>query len=154
MIQPILEIMNQNFQSALLSIRKHHCWWMPHTMERSFGNHAIHTPEGSQVRNKDFWICHSSTGYLWHFIVYNGAGTEVTPGIHMPDQLKSSKIMVKLSEPLMYKGHTLWIDNYYNSPSLCVLLRDNDVHVTGTVQPNRKHVPDFLSAGGLFLNRI
>jgi hypothetical protein len=59
----------------------------------------------------------------------------------MPNQLKSSKIMVKLSECLTNKGHTLWIDNYYNSPTSCVLLRDNSVNVAGTLQLKRKHVP-------------
>jgi hypothetical protein len=76
-----------------------------------------------------------------HFTVYSGAGTEVTPGIDVPDLLQSSKIVVKLSEPLMNKGHTLWMGNYYNSPSLCVLLRDNGVNVAGTLRLNRKHVP-------------
>jgi hypothetical protein len=59
----------------------------------------------------------------------------------VPDQLKSSKIVVKRSEPFMNKGHTLWMDSYYNSPSLCVLLRDNGVNVARTLQLNRKHVP-------------
>jgi hypothetical protein len=68
------------------------------TLERSFRNQAVHTPEGSQVWKKTFELCESSTGYLWHFIVYSGAGTEITPGIDVPDQLKSSKIVVKLIE--------------------------------------------------------
>jgi hypothetical protein len=69
-----------------------------------------------------------------------GAGTEVTTGIHVSDKHKNSKIMVKLCEPLLNKGHTLWMDNY-NSPSLCVLLGDNDVNVAGTLRLNRTHVP-------------
>jgi hypothetical protein len=56
-------------------------------------------------------------GYPWNFIVYSSAGTDVIPGIDMPDQLRSSEIVVKLSEPLMNKGHTLWKGSYYNSPS-------------------------------------
>jgi hypothetical protein len=96
--------------------------------------------EAAKFGIKTFEICESSTEYLWHFIVYSGAGTEVTPGIVVPDQLKSSKIMVKLSEPLMNKNHKLWMGNY-NSPSLCVVLRDNIVNVTGTLRLNRTHVP-------------
>jgi hypothetical protein len=60
----------------------------------------------------------------------------------VPDKLKSSNIVVKLSEPLMNKGRTLWVDNYHNSPSLCVLPRDNGVSVAGTLRLNRTHVPD------------
>ena len=89
---------------------------------------------------KTFELCESTSGYLWNFIVYSGAGTEVTTETDVPDKLKSSKIVIKLCEPLLNKGYTLWMDNYYNSPSLCLLLKDKGVNVAGTL----RHVPPIV----------
>jgi hypothetical protein len=44
--------------------------------------------------------------------------------------VKTSKMVVKLVEPLFGRGHTLWMDIFYISPDLC-LLKKNDVNVAG-----------------------
>ena len=41
----------------------------------------------------------------------------------------------------MNQGYVLWMDNYYNSPSLSTLLRDRGINVAGTLRLNRKDVP-------------
>jgi hypothetical protein len=38
-------------------------WSIPHTLERSFWNQAIHTPNSSQVWNKDIW-----TSWIFHWV--------------------------------------------------------------------------------------
>jgi hypothetical protein len=57
----------------------------------------------------------------------------------VPDNLQSSKPLFKL-------GNTLWMCNYYNSLSLCSLLRDNWNNVTGILLLNRKHVPQLVKS--------
>jgi hypothetical protein len=74
--------------------------------------------------------------------VYTGTGNDTTTGIEVPDNLQSSKIVVR-NVKLHY---TLWMDNYYNSPSLCSLLTDNGINVPSAHCLNRKHVPQFIKS--------
>jgi hypothetical protein len=55
--------------------------------------------------------------------------------------VKTSQIVIKVVEPLFCRGHTLWMDNFYSSPDLCLLLKKSGVNEAGTLQLNRKDVP-------------
>ena len=90
---------------------------------------------------KSYEVCESSTGYLWQFIIYSGKTTESGSEIVPADSAKTTQLVVKLVEPLFNLGHTLWMDNYYNSPELCHLLKQHKVNVAGTLRLNRKNVP-------------
>jgi hypothetical protein len=61
---------------------------------------------------KTFALCEASRGYLWNFIVYTGAGGGITTSINVPDILQSSRIVVRLVEPNVNLGYTLWVDIY------------------------------------------
>jgi hypothetical protein len=96
--------MNRNFQSTYLpsaniSDDESITLWKGH-----LGIRRYIPLKAAKFETNIFELCESSTGHLWHFNVYIGAGIEVTPGTDVPDQFKSSKIVVKLSEPLMNKG--------------------------------------------------
>jgi hypothetical protein len=91
-------------------------------------------------------LCKSFSGCLWSFYVYTGAGSNITTSIHVPDKLQSFKAVVRLVMPLAKLGYTFWMDNYYNSQSLCSLLRDNGIDVSGTLHLNRKHVPQLAKS--------
>ncbi|KAL0879795.1 hypothetical protein ABMA27_003506 [Loxostege sticticalis] len=66
---------------------------------------------------KSYELCESHTGYLWDFIVYSGKGTQ-----HGEEQDQeepsnmTAKIVIDLVRPLLNRGHTLTMDNFYNSP--------------------------------------
>jgi hypothetical protein len=45
-----------------------------------------------------------------------------------------------LVEPLLEKGHTVWLDNYYNSPTLARLLKNKGTDCATTLKINRKGV--------------
>jgi hypothetical protein len=62
---------------------------------------------------KTFELCESSTDYLWNCIAYTGAESDITASINMSDNLQSSKIGVRLVEPPVNLGYTLWMDEYH-----------------------------------------
>jgi hypothetical protein len=93
---------------------------------------------------KSYEVCESSTGYLWQFIIYTGSTTEIETDLVTAEMVKTTQIVVKLVQPLFNLGHSLWMDNYYNSPDLCLLLKKNKINVAGTLRLNRKNVPDSL----------
>jgi len=67
---------------------------------------------------KSFEICESSSGYLWSFIIYTGKDTVFQKAFISGDTNKTAAILLSLVEPLLGKGRTLWMDNFYNSPAL------------------------------------
>lgn len=44
-------------------------------------------------------------------------------------------------ELILVTGQTLYTDNYYTSVDLAHTLLDNDTHLVGTLQRNRKYNP-------------
>jgi hypothetical protein len=56
---------------------------------------------------KSFKPCASSAGYLWKFIIYSGITMDFTGSIVPADNLKVSKLVVKLVALLLGRGHAL-----------------------------------------------
>ena len=54
------------------------------------------------------------------------------------DMPTTEQIPAVLMEPFLNKGHILFTDNYYTSPSLATHLLENSTHLPGTVRSNRK----------------
>lgn len=48
-------------------------------------------------------------------------------------------------KPYLKKGHKLFIDNWYTSPSLAMFLYKKKINVTRTVRKNRKGMPKLTS---------
>ena len=69
--------------------------------------------KSSKFGIKSYELCESSLGYLWSFIIYTGKDT-----VFSGDTNKTAAIVLSLVEPLLEKGCTLWMDNFYNSPAL------------------------------------
>jgi len=57
---------------------------------------------------------------------------------------KTAAIVLSLVEPLLNKGCALWMDNFYNSPSLAQRLRTLKTDCVGTLCLSRKDVPQRL----------
>ena len=59
-----------------------------------------------------------------------------------PDTPKTAAIVLELLEPLFGRGHTLWLDNFFNSPELARKLKiEQSTDCVGTLKLNRKDVP-------------
>ncbi|XP_022822074.1 piggyBac transposable element-derived protein 4-like [Spodoptera litura] len=54
----------------------------------------------------------------------------------------SIKIVYNLIEPLLHRGHTLIMDNFYNSPLLLRHLKKHKTDCYGTLRLSREFVPD------------
>ncbi|CAH2088670.1 unnamed protein product [Euphydryas editha] len=167
-IQPILDYFNRKFASLYYpqqeivvdeSLLKWHG-------RLSFAQ-KINT-KVAQVGVKSYELCESSTGYLWKFMVYAGKSkttintdnndndddnnieqteqddrTEQTLSDFQPTNA-TAKIVFDLVQPLLHKGHTLIMDNFYNCPLLarCLKLRQTDSY--GTQRLNREFIPASL----------
>jgi hypothetical protein len=59
-----------------------------------------------------------------------------------PETPKTAAIVLKLLEPLVGKGFTLWIDNFYNSPNLALEMKlKHGTDCVGTMKLTRMNVP-------------
>ncbi|XP_026330589.1 piggyBac transposable element-derived protein 4-like [Hyposmocoma kahamanoa] len=129
------------------------------------------TSKAAQVGVKTYELCESSSGYLWKFLVYAGKDetktaytttnvdtdadnlegrlegrpeeTEITDK-STSDHPTNAKIVYDLVEPLLYRGHTLIMDNFYNSPLLARCLKRQKTDCYDTLRLNREFVPDSL----------
>ena len=57
------------------------------------------------------------------------------------DMPSTERIPSVLMAPYLGKGHILYTDNYYTSPSLASFLLSNKTHLCGTVRQNRRFYP-------------
>lgn len=74
---------------------------------------------------KSYILCDSATGYCFSMQPYVGNVST------LPD------IVFSLLDRLQGQGHTLYMDNYYNSVALCERLLDAKTNVCGTLRKNR-----------------
>ncbi|XP_021941441.1 piggyBac transposable element-derived protein 4-like [Zootermopsis nevadensis] len=54
---------------------------------------------------------------------------------------KTAAIVVKLIEPLLGRGHTVWMDKFYNSPDLARFIKSKRTDCVGTLRASWKNVP-------------
>ncbi|KAG6446611.1 hypothetical protein O3G_MSEX004539 [Manduca sexta] len=102
---------------------------------------------------KTYELCESATGYLWSFIIYTGKQTSAD--IHqVPGSLASTAIVKKLIDPLLNKGHRLFMDNWFNSPLLARFLKRNGTDCVGTLRPNGKDVPYLVAEAPLMRGQL
>jgi len=57
----------------------------------------------------------------------------------------SERIPLTLMNKYLNKGHRLFLDNYYTTPTLALHLLENGKKLVGTVRPNRRHFPGDLA---------
>ncbi|CAB3245029.1 unnamed protein product [Arctia plantaginis] len=105
---------------------------------------------------KSYELCESRTGYLWKMEVYSGKGhvhaqqeAGAVPVVGYEAEIEpenaTSKIVYTLLRPLFGRGHTVVMDNFYNSPLLSRLLKSqHKTDTMGTLRLNREFVPEAL----------
>lgn len=89
---------------------------------------------------KSFVLCDCKTGFVLNFVVYADSDSDVTK---MDDKYlgKSAEVVLTLLKSYLGKGHTLFVDNWYTSPTLFNYLYNNKTNVCGTVKPRTKDMP-------------
>ena len=90
---------------------------------------------------KLYIIIDCETGFVLGFVVYTGTDTD-----HQKFDLGvTGDIAAHFLQPHFYKGHVVYIDNWYTSPTLAEFLHDRDTGMCGTLKANRKGMPKLES---------
>ena len=86
---------------------------------------------------KFYELCEPS-GLLLNFMPHVGKATVTEDD---PGSGHCEKVVLKLMDPYLDKGHDLYMDSFYNSVSLSQKLHERRTHTTGTLRFNQKLNP-------------
>ncbi|KAJ8728606.1 hypothetical protein PYW07_006302 [Mythimna separata] len=140
-IQPILDHLVSKFRSLYLpeqdiAIDKSLMLWKGRL---SFSQ--LIATKAAQLGVKSYELCESKTGYLWNIIIYTGKKERHNV---QANENPAEPTVLNLVRPLLNRGHTLVMDNFYNSPLLARTLKAQKTDVMGTLRLNREFVPESL----------
>ncbi|CAK1594429.1 unnamed protein product [Parnassius mnemosyne] len=140
-VQPILDHLNNKFQQLYVlgqnvSVDESLTMWKGWLDINQFIRNKAAT-----VGIKTYEVCESQTGYLWRFEVHAGHDTSSDPQEDSPVSGKVPALVLRLLNGLEHKGHTIWMDNFYNSPALARELKVRGFDCVGTLRTNRQFVP-------------
>ena len=139
-IQPIMEYLRHKFQGAIIP-------WenlcidqslMPWKGRLSFKRYV--PTKRRRFGVKLFMLCDCDTKFVLNVIVYTGVETEIDTH---PEIGLSGSVVLSLMENYLEKNHTLFVDNWFSSPSLFERLLEQKTKVCGTVRKNRGEMPAF-----------
>ena len=95
------------------------------------------------IRNKPtkwgfkLWcLCNAEDGYTVKFSIYRGKTGEVSSKKGL-----SCDVVLHLMSGYLNQGYSLFVDNFYTSPTLASDLFAQKTHVTGTLDRTRKGIP-------------
>mgnify|MGYP005983539115 FL=1 len=74
-------------------------------------------------------------GIILEFMVYTGSFDDCGGKSH------TEKVVLHLLDGKLNVGHSLYMDNFHNSPALAKTLLKQITHCTGTVRIDRKDCP-------------
>ena len=89
---------------------------------------------------KLFILCDCYTKFVLNFIIYTGAETEIDS---YPEVGISGSVVLTLMKNDLKNNHTLFVDNWYSSPTLFERLLEEKTKACGTVRRNRVGMPSF-----------
>lgn len=146
-VRLVLNHFNERFLSALTptqhqSIDEHMVKFKGHNILRQF-------VKGKPIQwGFKIWCrCDSKTGYLFEGDIYCGKKKgSVEHGL-------GEAVVIQLTEKIKNFGCQIFIDNFFNSPSLQWTLLDNGILSAGTVRINRKHLPKTNVPSDKFMKR-
>ena len=91
---------------------------------------------------KLYSLADSLNGYILDIHVYTGSETQTNPVYsHLP---KTTQIVTHLVTPFLDSEYHLYTDIFYFITTLSETLESRNTHFTGTVNNNRKDLPDVI----------
>ncbi|XP_062380314.1 piggyBac transposable element-derived protein 4-like [Sardina pilchardus] len=91
---------------------------------------------------KFFILCDVKTSYVQDLIIYTGSPTDI---VNIDGLGVSGSVVISMLGDYLGKGHVLYVDNWYSSPTLFLYLMKRRTGACGTVRANRKGMPTFPS---------
>lgn len=134
-INPLLDIFHENidliqYPTRVLAIDGSMVLWRGRLVFRQF-IHGKRHKYGIKM-----YVLTDSLGFVLKCIIYSGSNdTEVGGKGHVTNVVK------KLLEGKLGVGHSIYMDNYYNSVELAQYLLNNNTYCTGTLRANWKNNP-------------
>ena len=96
-----------------------------------------------------FLLCESETGYCLKSSIYTGKSAFEMPS----ESLLSEHVVSSLLEGYENKRHTVFMVNFYSSPSLYAELESKQIGACGTVNCNRRKMPKELLQKNIKLSK-
>lgn len=82
------------------------------------------------------------SGFIIGFIIYTGADTDYEKySLGILRNTQAGDLVAHFMRPYFYKGHVVYVYNWYSSPVLAEFLHDPNTGVCGTVKKTRKCMP-------------
>lgn len=75
--------------------------------------------------------------------MYSGKDTELGGDLSLGH---AARVVYTLATPILKQGYCIYVDNFYTSPQLALLLTENQTDVVGTLRKNRKGLPSNLKS--------
>lgn len=143
-IEPIIKHLNKKF-SALYNLHSKIAIVESFLKVKSHNTDLITVEETDSEGLKTFELC-DMTGYLWRVETYSKE-------CHIGETLAESSpmtgprpnLVLKFMKGLHNRGHTLFMDAFFNSPALARLLKATGTDCVGTLCTNREFVPKELN---------
>ncbi|XP_022182835.1 piggyBac transposable element-derived protein 4-like [Myzus persicae] len=134
-IQPIVDYFNSKMNeiyepSKNLSIDESMVLWRGRLIFRQYIKNKRHKYGVKMYMLTEPW------GLIHRIMVYSGQGQDVSE-----DSTHTEFVVEKLMDGLLYKGRSLFMDNFYNSVQLSRKLLSKKTYVIGTLRSNRKNNP-------------
>ncbi|XP_069362097.1 piggyBac transposable element-derived protein 4-like [Maniola hyperantus] len=93
-----------------------------------------------------FYILTTSDGYILNFKIYQCKNNDTdTDDTDTALKSKTEKLVMNLMQPYRYKGHEIYMDNYYNSVALSDKLLSCRTHTTGTLRKDSKRIVTMIT---------
>eukprot|EP00063_Salmo_salar_P066961 XP_014041796.1 PREDICTED: piggyBac transposable element-derived protein 4-like [Salmo salar] len=89
---------------------------------------------------KFFVLCDCLTGYVQDLIIYTDTTTDIK---HVEGLGISGSVVITMLQPYLRKGHTVFVDSWYSSPTLFQYLLRANTGACGMVRSKRKGMPIF-----------
>ncbi|XP_070550472.1 piggyBac transposable element-derived protein 4-like [Ptychodera flava] len=147
-IRPVYDIITRRFQEVY---HPNKCLSLDEAMVPWRGNLAmrVYVPsKPDRFGMKAFTVNEAKTGYTIAYNLYTGRNFNPYPDAEESelDEGMTYKIVMGLltSSKLLDMGHSVYMDNYYMSPTLVDALSSRDTVAVGTVRLNRKEMPKAL----------
>ena len=88
---------------------------------------------------KFFELCDAKTGYCKNFTMNAGQDNQQARNLG-----KTGKVVMDLLKDLYNTNHHLYVDNFYTSPILFLMLKERGILSAGTARPRRGYLYDQL----------